>query len=231
MLKLEDIRKTYDAGPVKLEVLKGISLKVEEGELISVMGQSGSGKSTLMNIIGLLDSPTSGRYLIDGQNVVSADRRERARLRNRNIGFVFQSFHLLSRIHAEANVALPLLYRGMKGAERRKAAREWLGRVGLGDRIHHKPNELSGGQRQRVAIARALVGRPRLLLADEPTGALDAATSAEIIQLFSELNRSERVTTMIITHDPGVAAQCRRRLVLSAGELFEPEPASTGRAA
>ena len=221
MLRLEQIGKTYQVGPVKLDVLKSVSLAIEEGELVSVMGQSGSGKSTLMNIIGLLDGPTSGRYLIDGADVVTADRRNQARLRNRNIGFVFQSFHLLPRMSAEANVGMPLLYRGIGRAERRRAARHWLERMGLADRVAHTPNELSGGQRQRVAIARALVGGPRLLLADEPTGALDAATSADIMALFVELNRSEGVTTVIITHDAGVAARCRRQLFLEAGELSE----------
>ncbi|MGF1563314.1 MAG: ABC transporter ATP-binding protein [Geminicoccaceae bacterium] len=222
MLRLQQIRKSYQVGPVTLEVLKCIDLRIQEGEFISIMGQSGSGKSTLMNIIGLLDTPSSGRYLIDGRDVVTANQRDRARLRNRNVGFVFQSFHLLPRITAAANVALPLVYRGVGARERRRAAQRWLERVGMGDRLHHRPNELSGGQRQRVAIARALVGQPRLLLADEPTGALDEATSAEIMKLFIELNRTERVTTVVITHDPGVAAQCRRQLRLDSGHLSEP---------
>ncbi len=202
-----------------LEVLKGIDLEVDEGELVSIMGTSGSGKSTLMNVIGLLDRPTSGNYRIDGKDVLASERNDLAQLRNRNIGFVFQSFHLLPRLTALKNVELPLLYRGASAEARRTAAIEWLQRVGMEDRMDHKPNELSGGQRQRVAIARALVGRPRLILADEPTGALDEKTGTEIMDLFINLNLSEKVTVIIITHDAKVGSICRRRLVLKNGLL------------
>ncbi|MCP4996597.1 MAG: ABC transporter ATP-binding protein, partial [Gammaproteobacteria bacterium] len=191
MLQLEGISKHYKTGPAMLEVLKGVDLEVSEGELVSIMGTSGSGKSTLMNIIGLLDQPTSGNYRIDENDVLASDGNDMARLRNQNIGFVFQSFHLLPRLTALKNVELPLLYRGASAEARRTAAIEWLQRVGMEDRMDHKPNELSGGQRQRVAIARALVGRPRLILADEPTGALDEKTGTEIMDLFINLNLSE----------------------------------------
>lgn len=221
MIRLEDIRKTYEVGPTKLEVLRGISIKIDSGEFVSIMGQSGSGKSTLMNIIGLLDTPTTGRYVIDDLDVGKAKPHERSRIRNRNIGFVFQSFHLLPRLNSRSNVALPLIYRQVSSRRRNVEADRWLERVGMADRARHKPNELSGGQRQRIAIARALVGKPRLLLADEPTGALDENTSADIMQLLIELNEYDGVTMMIITHDPDVAAKCKRRLRLVAGELSE----------
>lgn len=208
-------------GPTSLEVLKDIDLNIDRGDLISIMGQSGSGKSTLMNIIGMLDRPTSGSYSVDGIDVLACDKRHQAMLRNRFIGFVFQAFHLLPRLTAEANVALPLLYRGVSGKERRRIAHHWLDRVGMADRAHHRPNQLSGGQRQRVAIARALVGSPHIVLADEPTGALDARTSEDIMSLLLELNSGDHVTIIIITHDAEVAAQCIRRLRLASGALHE----------
>ncbi len=220
MLKLEGISRHYRAGPTLLKVLKGIDLDVNQGELLSIMGASGSGKSTLMNVIGLLDRPTSGSYRIDGKDVLASDPDDIARIRNRNIGFVFQSFHLLPRLTALKNVELPLLYRGIHAKARRSSATDWLQRVGMGDRLRHKPNELSGGQRQRVAIARALVGSPKLILADEPTGALDEQTGKEIMDLFMDLNLSERVTVIIITHDAKIGSVCRRRLILENGLLF-----------
>ncbi len=227
MLQLEGISRNYKTGPAMLEVLKGIDLEVDEGELVSIMGTSGSGKSTLMNVIGLLDRPTSGNYRIDGKDVLASESNDLAHLRNRNIGFVFQSFHLLPRLTALKNVELPLLYRGASAEARRTAAIEWLQRVGMEDRMDHKPNELSGGQRQRVAIARALVGRPRLILADEPTGALDEKTGTEIMDLFINLNLSEKVTVIIITHDAKVGSVCRRRLVLKNGLLSAASDSDT----
>ncbi len=194
---------------------------------MSIMGSSGSGKSTLMNIIGLLDRPTSGIYRIDGKDVLASERNNTARLRNQNIGFVFQSFHLLPRLTALKNVELPLLYRGASAEARRTAATKWLQRVGMEDRMDHRPNELSGGQRQRVAIARALVGHPRLILADEPTGALDEKTGTEIMDLFMNLNLSEGVTVIIITHDAKVGSACRRRLVLRNGLLSAASDSET----
>ncbi len=220
MLKIEGVSRHYRSGPTLLKVLKGVDLEVGEGELLSIMGASGSGKSTLMNIMGLLDKPTSGSYQIDGKNVLASDFNSIARIRNENIGFVFQSFHLLPRLSALKNVELPLLYRGMNAEARRSTATAWLQRVGMGDRLRHKPNELSGGQKQRVAIARALVGSPKLILADEPTGALDEQTGREIMELFMELNLSEGVTVILITHDAKVGSVCRRQLILENGLLF-----------
>ena len=222
MLDLEDIVRDFKAGPSTLSVLKGISISLDAGDLVSITGGSGSGKTTFMNIVGLLDRPTSGRYRIDGRDVLQGRANELSALRNRLIGFVFQSFFLLPRLSAWRNVALPLVYRRTPNAEAKHLAHDMLERVGLGDRAHHLPNELSGGQRQRVAIARALVGTPRILLADEPTGALDTKVAQEIMDLFKEINREFGVLVMIITHDPRIAAQCRRRVVLRHG-LLVPE--------
>ena len=219
MIELQDIRKSYRVGPVDVEILKGVSFTIAAGELVSIMGTSGSGKSTLMNIIGLLDTATSGSYRLNGEDPAGLAGDRLAALRNRHIGFVFQQFHLLPRLDAIDNVALPLMYRRTPKAESRERAMHWLERVGLADRAHHRPNELSGGQRQRVAIARALVGDPSLILADEPTGALDTRVGKEVMDLFIELNGESGVTTVIITHDPTIAAQCRRRLVLRDGRL------------
>lgn len=219
MIELQDIRKSYRVGPVDVEILKGVSFTIAAGELVSIMGTSGSGKSTLMNIIGLLDTATSGTYRLNGEDPAGLAGDRLAALRNRHIGFVFQQFHLLPRLDAIDNVALPLMYRRTPKAESRERAMHWLERVGLADRAHHRPNELSGGQRQRVAIARALVGDPSLILADEPTGALDTRVGKEVMDLFIELNGESGVTTVIITHDPTIAAQCRRRLVLRDGRL------------
>ncbi len=221
MLDLEDIRKTYKVGPTETVVLNGLNLHVAEREFCSIMGGSGSGKSTLMNIIGLLDRPTSGRYRIGGEDVLAARPDAASSMRNRLIGFVFQSFFLLPRLNAWRNVALPLLYRRTPEAEAKRRAQAMLERVGLGNRMEHMPEQLSGGQRQRVAIARALVGNPSLLLADEPTGALDPTVSQEIMNLFLEVNREMGVLVLIITHDPKVAAQCPRRLVLGGGGIAE----------
>ena len=204
-----------------MEVLRGVDLEVNRGDLVSIMGASGSGKSTLMNVIGLLDAPSSGSYSLDGREVSDMTDSRRSAIRNASIGFVFQSFHLLPRLTALENVRLPLMYRGAGGAEMNRRARGALERVGMGDRAGHKPNELSGGQQQRVAIARALVGEPAIVLADEPTGALDPATGNEIMNLFDELNGEERTTLIVITHDPEVAERCRRRTRIEDGALLE----------
>ena len=227
MLRLKDIRKTYVVGPAAVEVLRGVDLDVERGDLVSIMGASGSGKSTLMNIIGLLDTPSSGSYSLDGREVAAMTDSRRSTIRNASIGFVFQSFHLLPRLTAMENVRLPLLYRGTGGAEADRRARRALQRVGMEDRAGHKPNELSGGQQQRAAIARALVGEPAIVLADEPTGALDPATGNDIMNLFAELNGAEGTTLIVITHDPQVARRCRRRTHIGDGVLREEAAAGS----
>ncbi|MCZ0952924.1 MAG: ABC transporter ATP-binding protein [Rhodospirillaceae bacterium] len=221
MLRLVDISKSYVIGPITVEVLRGIGLDVRQGDLVSIMGPSGCGKTTLMNIIGLLDQPTSGSYLLEGREVSSMADNQLSAVRNARIGFVFQSFHLLPRLTALENVGLPLVYRGLRDKEIKRRAREVLDKVGMHDRADHRPNELSGGQQQRVAIARALVGAPALVLADEPTGALDPRIGQEIMQLFLSLNAEERLTVIVITHDPTIARQCRRRTRIYDGVLHE----------
>ncbi len=227
MISLADIRKSYVTGPIVTEILRGVRLDVRRGDLLSIMGPSGCGKSTLMNILGLLDRPTSGAYLLNGRETGAMSDSELSVLRNASIGFVFQSFHLLPRLTAWENVAVPLVYRGTSSASMRRRAHEMLDRMGMGDRADHRPGELSGGQRQRVAIARALVGEPDILLADEPTGALDSETGREIMQLFIELNAAERLTAVIITHDREVAQQCARRVRVLDGVLSETGKAAT----
>lgn len=217
MIQLDDIHKIYGTGAASVEVLNGVSLRMERGEMCAIMGASGSGKSTLLNILGLLDRPTSGRYRLDDIQVQSSDADELADLRNHKIGFVFQAFHLMGRLTALDNVAHPLLYRGLSQSERRPLARAELERVGLGDRIHHRPEELSGGQRQRVAIARALVGTPSLILADEPTGNLDSAAATEIMDLLTEMNRTLGLSVIVVTHDPAIAERCHRQIVVRDG--------------
>ena len=228
MLRLKDIRKTYVVGPAPVEVLRSVDLEVDGGDFVSIMGASGSGKSTLMNIIGLLDAPTSGSYALDGREVSGMTDDRRAAIRNASIGFVFQSFHLLPRLTALENVRLPLTYRGTGRAEMDRRARGALERVGMAERAHHKPDELSGGQQQRVAIARALVGEPAIVLADEPTGALDPDTGNDIMDLFAELNREEGTTLVVITHDREVARRCARRTRIESGALSEEAPAAQG---
>lgn len=224
MLRLEDVRKTYSLGPINTEVLRGVELELHRGDMLSIMGASGSGKSTLMNIIGLLEKPTSGTYVIDGRDAWGLSDDMRSALRNLTVGFVFQSFNLLPRLTAEQNVGVPLLYRGVAERDIGMRSRDALARVGMADRAAHRPAELSGGQQQRVAIARALVGEPAIVLADEPTGALDPATAAEIMSLFTHLNAEAGVTTVIITHDPEIGRQCRRRMRLEDGLLHEAAP-------
>jgi len=230
LIRLNDIRKTYHLGEVDVPVLKGISATIERGELVALMGASGSGKSTLMNILGCLDRPSSGEYWLDGQEVSKLSGDERAMVRNRKIGFVFQSFNLLARTSALDNVIMPLAYTNANLSDREARARgqAMLERVGLGDRLDHEPSQLSGGQQQRVAIARSLVNNPPLLFADEPTGNLDSRTSVEILQMFQRLNAEEGITIILVTHDANVARHARRSIHIKDGLIvdgaFSSEP-------
>ncbi len=223
LLSLERITRVYRVGSEVVRALDDVSFGVARGEWLAVVGQSGSGKSTLMNILGCLDTPSSGTYRINGRDVQGLQDDELSDLRNREIGFVFQTFQLLSRATALANVELPLVYRGVARRERRTRAEEALRAVGLSDRMHHRPNELSGGQRQRVAVARALVGEPSLLLADEPTGNLDSNTGEEIIRLFAELHQRGH-TIILVTHEPRLAARCPRAVRLMDGRVVADGP-------
>jgi putative ABC transport system ATP-binding protein len=215
-----DVSKTYDLGVVKVRALRELSLRIERGDFVAIMGSSGSGKSTLMNILGCLDLPTSGRYLIDGVDVRQMDEDELSDLRNRKIGFVFQSFNLVPRTTALANVELPLAYAGVDRHTRRRRAQTALAAVGMAKRVHHQPSELSGGQQQRVAVARALVTNPTMILADEPTGNLDSHSTAEVLRIFARLNEEGR-TVVLITHEPDVAEQAKRVIQLSDGRVVE----------
>ena len=221
MLRLVDVNKSFRLGTLTVEVLRGVDLEVAAGDMLSIMGPSGSGKSTLMNIIGLLGRPTAGSYYLNGRDVMSMNDRELSAFRNANIGFVFQSFNLLEHLTALENVAVPLVYRGLGRASIRRRSRAILEKVGMGDRLGHKPDQLSGGQKQRVAIARALVGDPSVVLADEPTGALDSDTADEVMESLIRLNREELITIVIITHDPLIARQCARKTLIRDGALFE----------
>ena len=219
MIEIENITKVYQMGETEVRALDGLSLFIGKGEMTSIMGPSGSGKSTLMAILGCLDVPTQGAYRLDGINVEHLDDNQLADIRGRKIGFVFQQFNLLARTTALDNVMLPLTYSGVQGRERREQAEEALRKVGLADRMHHRPNELSGGQQQRVAIARALVNNPAIVLADEPTGALDSKTGAEIIGLFQNLHRDFGQTVIYVTHDPFIARHTRRVVRLADGRI------------
>ncbi|HVO29395.1 MAG TPA: ABC transporter ATP-binding protein [bacterium] len=218
LLHLENIEKVFRMGDVEVRALRGVSIDVETGGFVAIMGPSGSGKSTLMNIIGCLDRPTAGRYVLAGTEVSHLGRAELAEVRNRTLGFVFQNFNLLSRTSAVENVELPLLYAGVKSAERRRRATAALEKVGLGSRMDHHPNQLSGGQQQRVAIARALVGNPKVILADEPTGNLDSRTSIEVMAMFQEL-RTQGITVVLVTHEPDIAAFAERVIILRDGRI------------
>ena len=225
MIGMRGIRKVYCTGRVDVEALRGIDLDIGRNEYVAVVGPSGSGKSTLMNIMGCLDTPTSGDYVLSGESVAGLDRNRLAEIRNRHIGFVFQNFNLLPYASAQENVELPLLFAGLPSRQRRLRAAEMLERVGLADRVEHKPTELSGGQMQRVAIARALVNRPAIVLADEPTGNLDSTSGEGIVGLFDELHAAGQ-TIVIITHDPAIARMASRTVHIRDGEIIEDQPAA-----
>ncbi len=232
LIEMHGIRKSYYIGkPNELEILHGIDLTVYPGEFVAIVGESGSGKSTLMNIIGVLDKPTSGEYTLDGVDIHNAKDNQLADIRNRKIGFVFQTYNLIGRQSALKNVELPMLYAGVPGAERTRRAKEWLERVGMADRMKHQPNELSGGQKQRVAIARAMVNEPALILADEPTGALDSQTSRTVMDLFHEMHDTYHKTIVLITHNPELADECERVLTLRDGLIVGERKGSGKRAA
>jgi putative ABC transport system ATP-binding protein len=217
VIEIQDVKKIYQMGELQVSALDGVSLRIEKGEMVAITGPSGSGKSTLMNIIGCLDAPSSGSYILDGEDVSKMSDDEQAAVRNRKIGFVFQQFNLLSRTSALAQVELPMVYAG--ATNRRERATAALETVGLGDRIDHRPNELSGGQQQRVAIARALVNHPSIILADEPTGNLDSKSGAEIMDIFKTLNRDQGLTIILVTHDPNIAAQAQRAIRMRDGQI------------
>jgi len=220
VIDVREASKTYELGQIRVRALRELSLRIERGDFVAIMGSSGSGKSTLMNILGCLDVPTSGRYEIDGVDVSRMDEDDLSDLRNRKIGFVFQSFNLVARTSALVNVELPLAYAGLRGAERRKRAERALRSVGMTNRMHHQPSELSGGQQQRVAVARAIVTNPSLILADEPTGNLDSRSTEDVLRIFARLNEEGR-TVVLITHEPDVAQQSKRVIRLSDGEIVE----------
>ena len=232
LIEMHGIHKSYYIGkPNELEILHGIDLTVWPGEFVAIVGESGSGKSTLMNIIGVLDKPTAGEYTLDGVDIHRAADNELAAIRNRKIGFVFQTYNLIGRQSALKNVELPMLYAGVPAAERTRRAKDWLGRVGMAERIRHQPNELSGGQKQRVAIARAMVNEPALILADEPTGALDSETSRIVMDLFHEMHEKYHKTIVLITHNPQLAEECQRVLTLHDGLIVGERKGSGKRAA
>ena len=219
IITVDNINKTYKNGSLELQVLKNISFKVDKGEFLAIMGSSGSGKSTMMNILGCLDNQYEGRYILDGIDISKSSENELSEIRNKKIGFIFQSFNLLPRLTALENVELPLIYSSVPKEERHKRANELLEMVGLKDRIHHRPNELSGGQRQRVAIARALVNNPSIILADEPTGNLDSKSEEEIIEILQKLNKMGK-TIVIVTHEPNIGEIAQRKIVFKDGEII-----------
>jgi putative ABC transport system ATP-binding protein len=221
VIEANEVTKVYRMGEVEVRALNGLTLKIQRGEVTAIMGPSGSGKSTLMNILGCLDLPSSGEYFLDGENVAGMNDNQLAQVRNRKVGFVFQSFNLLPRASALSNVELPLRYSGQKNGNRRKAAKATLEAVGLGDRMNHRPSELSGGQQQRVAIARALVNSPSIVMADEPTGNLDSKSGNEIMELLLKMNQERGVTLIIVTHDPQVARHTQRIIHIRDGQVEE----------
>jgi putative ABC transport system ATP-binding protein len=224
VIKLDHIHKIYRMGDIEVHALRGVSLAIRQGEFVAVMGVSGSGKSTMMNIIGCLDQPTRGKYILDGHDVSKLSKDDRADIRNRKIGFVFQGFNLLSRTSAIENVELPMLYSGIGTAERRNRAQEALESVGLAGREKNHPNQLSGGQQQRVAIARSLVNHPTIILADEPTGALDSRTSVEVLEIFQRLNRERGITLLLVTHEHDIAEYAQRVVIFRDGKIRSDEP-------
>ena len=228
LIETRGLAKEFVRGDIRVLALRGISVSIERGEFVAIVGKSGSGKSTFMNILGCLDRPSEGNFILEGQDVAGLSKDERAELRGEKIGFVFQAFNLIPRTSAQENVELPLIYSGASRAEQARRARESLERLGLGDRAEHHPSQLSGGEQQRVAIARALVNRPQLLLADEPTGNLDTRTSLEIMQILMQLNRAEGLTVVLVTHEPDIAAFADRVLTFRDGEIVSDEVGSSG---
>ena len=231
IIDARELTKVYQMGEVEVRALRGASLQVGRGELVSIMGPSGSGKSTLMNILGCLDQPTSGEYFLEGMEIDQLDDNKLAEIRGKQIGFVFQTFNLLARTTALSNVELPLVYSGLGGRLRRERAVAALDAVGLGDRLHHRPNELSGGQQQRVAIARALINQPSIILADEPTGNLDSKSGAEIMSIFQRLNEEQGITIIFVTHEPEIAQHTHRIVRLSDGRIVDDRPVRDPRTA
>ncbi len=219
VIHIDHVHKVYDLGEVQVHALRGVSIDIQRGEMVAIMGASGSGKSTFMNIVGCLDRPTRGRYLLEGVDVASLDKHELARIRNRKIGFVFQGFNLLPRTTALENTELPMIYAGLPAEERHRRAREALKLVGLEGREHHAPSQLSGGQQQRVAIARSLVNQPAIILADEPTGNLDSRTSVEIMDIFQRLNEEQGITVVLVTHEHDIAAYAKRAVIFRDGKI------------
>jgi putative ABC transport system ATP-binding protein len=228
-IQIDDLTKVYKVGETEVHALRGVTYKVEAGDFLAIMGPSGSGKSTLMNIIGCLDKPTSGQYLLEGEAVSTFDRDKLARIRNQKIGFVFQTFNLLPRTSALENAELPLLYSShINSKQRRELALKALESVGLKDRAHHKTNQLSGGEQQRIAIARALLNSPSLILADEPTGNLDTKTSAEIMEIFTRLNEDKKITLVMVTHEPDIACYAKKRIYMRDGKIIREEKGREG---
>jgi putative ABC transport system ATP-binding protein len=230
IIHMAGIRKVYDTGKVKVEALKGVDLEIHKGEMVAIVGPSGSGKSTLMNLLGCLDTPSEGEYVLGGENVAGVTRDQLAEIRNRRVGFVFQNFNLLPHITSLENVEMPMLFGGMPVRDRRERATELLTRVGLEDRVDHKPTELSGGQMQRVAIARAMAMDPDIILADEPTGNLDTQTSTEVMALFQELN-AQGITIVLVTHEPDIAVYAKRIVEVRDGRIRRDEPVKSRRSA